>query len=120
MISRRIFVKVVSIYDYKKLDEDYKRLNMKNYKSVIKDTMIPLCDWENSISIYDKYDGEYLTDITSDTIIKITKYYFKGRFIGFNIYADEVLLETKDTKRSAKKYVRQLKKECKRKSKSVV
>lgn len=83
----------------KNLKKAYKRLNKEMYSKLAKDTLIPL---------FDDYDGEFTVMITPDTKFKIEKHYYDGLFMGYNIYANGELLETKSTRKKAKKYLRKV------------
>lgn len=83
----------------KNLKKAYKRLNKEMYSKLAKDTLIPL---------FDDYDSEFTVMITPDTKFKIEKHYYDGLFMGYNIYANGELLETKSTREKAKKYLRKV------------
>lgn len=83
----------------KSLKQAYERLDAIEYTNVIKDTLIPL---------YDDYDGKFITMLTPETVIEVKKHYYNGMFMGWNIYADGVLLETKSSRRKAERYVKKL------------
>ena len=80
----------------RKLINGYKRLDVLEYKGLIKDTLIPFLD---------VYDGEYITTLTPKTRFTIQKHYYNDQFMGWNIYADGKLLETKSSKKKAIKYL---------------
>lgn len=84
----------------KNLKKAYKRLNVKAYKGIIKETMIPY---------FDDYDGEFVAMLTPETTFTIEKHYYDNIFMGWNIKADGVLLETKSTKRKAVRFIKRLK-----------
>ena len=69
------------------------------YTNVIKDTLIPF---------FDEYDGEFITTLSDKTIFTIDKHYNDGLLMGWNIYADDELLETKSTKQRAIKFLNKL------------
>lgn len=77
----------------------YQRLNVVQYTKVIKDTLVPF---------FDEYDGEFITMLNPNTIFTIRGHYYNGKFFGFNIYADNTLLETKSTLDKAKRYVEKI------------
>lgn len=83
----------------KKLKHAYKRLDNEEYTNVIKDTLVPY---------FDDYDGEFITMIKSTTKFEIEKHYHDNSFMGYNIYADGELIETKSTKKKAKKFIEKL------------
>ncbi len=79
----------------------HKSIKVKEFKNIVKDDMIPFFDDE---------DGEFITMLTPDTVISIARHFVKVddekvQFFGFNIYADNKLLETKDTYAQAFMYV---------------
>ena len=83
----------------KSLKKSYKSLDLETYTSIIKDTLIPYMD---------EYDNEFVTTLTPDTVFTIRKHYYRNMLMGFNIYANNLLLETKSTKRKARRFLKKL------------
>lgn len=81
------------------LQKAYQRLNKVEYKNIIKDTLIP---------ILDEYDGEYVTTLKPSSVIIIQPHFHEGMYMGFNIYADGVLLESRETLKEAKEYLNEI------------
>lgn len=80
----------------KTLERAYRRLQISEYTNMIKDTLIPY---------FDEYDSTYKTVFDSDTVFTIQKHYYKNDFMGWNLYADGILVETFESRRKAKKYL---------------
>jgi hypothetical protein len=81
----------------RKLKEAYERLDVHEYKGIIKDTLVPYLD---------PYDGEYTATLRPETVFTIEKHFYNGTFMGWNIKADGTLLETKSTFKKAVKFLR--------------
>ena len=80
----------------RKLQRGYQRLDITEYKGIVKDTLVPYLD---------PFDGEYIATLTPQTRFTIQRHYHNGKFFGWNIYADGTLLETKSSKQGAIKYL---------------
>ena len=86
-----------------KLEKAYEELKIEEYLRVVGDTLIPL---------FDDYDMSYNAVITKDTKFEISKHYYEGQFMGWNIYASNggkgELIETKNSYYKALKYLKKL------------
>ncbi len=88
----------------KALTKAYRNLKVKEYIGLIKDTMVPY---------FDDFDGEFVLMMSPDTKITLTKHFLirddrTEYFCGYNVYADNKLLESFDTRREAKKFIAEL------------
>ncbi len=70
----------------------------KTYKGLIKDTF----------TYNDIYDGELITVLTPYTELTIKSKYYNGEFMGYNVYANGELLETFESVKHAKLFIKSL------------
>ena len=78
------------------LKRAYQRLEVEEYTGLVKETCIPF---------FDTYDGEFITMLWPETIFQIKPAYYGGKLLGWNIYANGELLETKSTQKKARKFL---------------